>query len=426
MSNAAAITVATAEHHLATVETFRFSQDQRKLILDTCCGGASAQEAAVLIGIAEMRGLNPITQECYFVQRWDNAKRCQVWAVQVSIDAMRIKAEESGVYSGQDEPEYEYEPGSKVPSLARVKVWRRDWDRPSVGVARFSEYVQKTKEGVPTKFWRDMPHNQLAKCAEALALRKAFPRRLAKLYTADEMAQATNEAPEREELVGSVSLAPARPPSTPPPALVEGGQSSALWSAFTAELSQAMSKAEVKAIGLRIKDALGAQKLTLTQSAQLRDLVKARNKVLPELSAPPPAPVGEVLAGNELPSSWGGPAIDDEPAVCAACGHGVGADRLRLDSEDGEVRLYHPGCHPPVEPPVGPRPPSIPPPGASPQGPAQAPLAATAGAPSVACGVCRKPVGTAVAMPFRGPSGGVLMRHPACSPPREREPGEEG
>lgn len=399
MSTSAAMTVAT-EHHLATVETFRFSQDQRKLILDTCCGGASQQEAAVLIGIAEMRGLNPITQECYFVQRWDNAKRCMVWAVQVSIDAMRIKAEESGVYSGQDEPEYEYEPGSKTPCLARVKVWRRDWDRPSVGVARFSEYVQKTKEGVPTKFWRDMPHNQLAKCAEALALRKAFPRRLAKLYTADEMAQATNEAPDSgtasdgSTWISNVDPRPARPPSAPPPALVEGGPSSALWSAFTAELSQALSKAEVKAIGLRIKDALGAQKLTLTQSAQLRDLVKARNKVLHE------PPVGEVLAGNELPAAWGGPG-DDEPAVCAACGHDVGADRLRLDSEDGEVRLYHPACHPPVEPPVGP------------------PVAT-----GPKCVICNTPVpaGEGVAT-RRGATPGV--RHRDCSTFGQREPGDD-
>jgi phage recombination protein Bet len=317
------------------VETFRFSQDQRKLILDTCCGGASSQEAAVLVGIAEMRGLNPLTQECYFVQRWDSQKGRMVWAVQISIDAMRIKAEESGLYAGQDEPEYEYEPGSKVPSLARIKVYRRDWDRPCVGVARYSEYVQKKKDGSVTKFWHDMPHNQLAKCAEAIALRKAFPRRLAKLYTADEMAQATSDAPE---------ALPARPVSTPPPALHEGGIGSALWSGFSAAITQAPTLDDLKAVGQRIK--ADAAKMTLEQMAQLRDLTKARQKALKER---PRERVEEVLAGNPLPESWGGEPEEGPPVPadtnCHFCGEDAKEDHLDHTTADGEVVWRHPDCN---------------------------------------------------------------------------------
>lgn len=172
----------------------RFTDEEKRVILETCCNGATPAEARALIAIAEARGMSPILGECYFVKRWDSQRRQEVWSVQAAIDSLRIKAEQTGLYAGQDEPEYEHNERGEV-ILARVRVWRKDWPRPAVGVARWSEYVQTTKDGTPTRFWERMPHNQLAKCAEALALRKAFPAVLSKVYTPEEMAQADNEVP---------------------------------------------------------------------------------------------------------------------------------------------------------------------------------------------------------------------------------------
>jgi hypothetical protein len=61
--------------------------------------------------------------------------------------------------------------------------------------ARWSEYCP---DNAP--MWKRMPHTMLGKCAEALALRKAFPQQLAGLYSREEMDQAdkggyTVEAP---------------------------------------------------------------------------------------------------------------------------------------------------------------------------------------------------------------------------------------
>lgn len=363
----AAITRHEAHAEVATLEMFRFSDTQRKLILDTCCGGASAQEAAVLIGIAEMRGLNPVTQECYFVKRWDSQRNANVWAVQVSIDAMRIKAEETGLYAGQDEPEFEYAPDGKTPVLARVRIYRRDWERPMVGVARWSEFVQKTKDGHPTKFWRDMPHNQLAKVAEAAALRKAFPRRLAKLYTIDEMAQASNDAPDLE---GEVVQPPPRlrPASVPPPAPSAVSPMSAAEAAqMTMALETAPTVEDIRKVGQRIKALVEKGVLTLDQAADLRELAKARKAAL---AAPPPMPADptqatqEALGDNEMPGGWGGEQPAAEPPVgphpaeetepCVYCGAPVvlNADAVQVTSPDGEVGYRHYACRPPAPAPT--------------------------------------------------------------------------
>jgi hypothetical protein len=67
-------------------------------------------------------------------------------------------------------------------------------DEPTVGVALYREYVQRKKDGTPNRMWATMPAAMLAKCAEALALRKAFPQELAGIYSDAEMEQAEPES----------------------------------------------------------------------------------------------------------------------------------------------------------------------------------------------------------------------------------------
>lgn len=168
-----------------------FSDEQRQMIRDMFANGATDQEFAVLMEIASARKLNPILKQIHFVKRWDPEKRREVWSAQTGIDGFRVIAERTGQYDGQDEPEFEQDAEGNL-VCAKVRIYRKGISRPFVGVARYREYVQTNKEGQPTRMWRTMPYNQLAKCAESAGFRKAFPEDLSGLYTAEEMAQADN------------------------------------------------------------------------------------------------------------------------------------------------------------------------------------------------------------------------------------------
>jgi phage recombination protein Bet len=214
-----------------------FTEDQRQLIRDTFANGASDAEFAVLMEIARARKLNPLLRQIHFVNRWDSEKHRPVWAAQVSIDGLRALAERTGLYQGQDEPEFVENPDGTL-KLCKVRVWRRDWPRPAVGIAYWNEYVQTTRDkqtgkSRPTAMWARMPHVMLAKCSEALALRKAFPEDMSGLYTPEEMSQsqsdssvarpqveprvpARNEIPVRAVLVAPGSPVPAPAAPTPP------------------------------------------------------------------------------------------------------------------------------------------------------------------------------------------------------------------
>ncbi len=161
--------------------------EQVRLISEQIANDAGPADLALFLQVAKHAGLDPFRKQIYAVFRYDNRKGRKVMTIQTGIDGYRAIADRTGKYAGNDDPVFVE--GHGHPESATVTVWKIVGGQrfPFTATARWSEYYPGDKQG---KMWKRMPHLMLAKCAEALALRKAFPDGLSGLYTDEEMDQA--------------------------------------------------------------------------------------------------------------------------------------------------------------------------------------------------------------------------------------------
>lgn len=171
----------TAIAQKAQGEMLTWTPDQVDLIQRTVAKGASPDEFKLFLYQCARTGLDPLARQIYAVVRGGKM------TIQTAIDGYRLVADRTGKYAGSDDATFTGEPKKDLAATVTVYKIVEGVRCPFTATARWTEYFPGDSQGA---MWKKMPHTMLAKCAEALALRKAFPADLSGIYTKEEMDQA--------------------------------------------------------------------------------------------------------------------------------------------------------------------------------------------------------------------------------------------
>src|SRR5271157_3864653 len=154
---------------------FASIEGKKSLIKNTVCRGATDDELELFLYTAKRTGLDPLLRQIYSISRKGGR------TIQAGVDGLRLIAERTKNYTPGKETTYVYrEDGKKILSATAYVMKRTDtgeWHEVAA-TAFFDEYSVATNP-----IWRDKPHCMISKCAESLALRKAFPAEMAGVYS---------------------------------------------------------------------------------------------------------------------------------------------------------------------------------------------------------------------------------------------------
>jgi phage recombination protein Bet len=198
----------------------------------------SSEEVRLHYIICDQYGAHPLSGLIHFTRRKG------IYTPIASIDFFRARAEETGAYAGSDDAIFTYDDNGKILS-ATVTVWKivQGHRCPFTATARWAEYAPENINDKSAFMWRKMPHTMLAKCAEALALRKAFPAKLHNLYIAEEMAQAGVyvQPSVGEQLPNALEAGEAGAENNAEPSEVQGGEGDMVTTAVALSAAEKMS-----------------------------------------------------------------------------------------------------------------------------------------------------------------------------------------
>lgn len=188
-----AISEVVSENQLVPQQdsVMRISREKVELIKRTVAVGATDDELELFLYQAGRLQLDPLSRQIYFIKRkaWDSNSRSYIEkaTIQTSIDGLRLIAERTKNYAPGEDIVIREGEGGIVSATAEVKKYVNGQWFSVKATAYYDEYCQRDREGNPIANWRTMPRVMLGKCAEALALRKAFPAQMSGVYAHEEM-----------------------------------------------------------------------------------------------------------------------------------------------------------------------------------------------------------------------------------------------
>ena len=170
------------------------TQEQIAIARNTVAKGLDDDQFAVYLYTCQRQGIHPLDGLVVPVVRNDDGQKRLTFVT--TVDLLRSRAAETDEYAGSDDAVFEY--SESKPAAATVTVWRfvQGQKCSFTATARYDEYYPGEKQGF---MWRSKPHVMLGKCAEGLALRKAFPKQLAGLYLEEELQKDNKPARPRQE-----------------------------------------------------------------------------------------------------------------------------------------------------------------------------------------------------------------------------------
>jgi phage recombination protein Bet len=238
-----------------------WTPEQKQLIASTIAPGCSADELRMFAYACQRTGLDPFSKQIYAIKRGGKM------TIQAGIDGLRSIAERTGqldgsetFWCGEDGDWKDVWLGSKPPAAAKTIIHRKGSQHPFVGVARYADY--NAGQGL----WNKMGAAMIAKCSEALALRKAFPADLSGVYGSEEMEQA--------EEIQAVTVTAEPAPAAP--AAPAGDEK--VFNAGKAAIAKVMSVNQLKALQERMEKRAG--ELSDEQMTQLLELLMAKEQEL--------------------------------------------------------------------------------------------------------------------------------------------------
>lgn len=165
--------------------------------------GTPFAQIDIFARVCKEKGLSPFAGEIHLTKYFDKKTGAYKFARITGIEGYRKIAARTGELAGCDDPKFDLRgdgsykttadmilDGKKHPTTATVTVYRIKGGQrsPFTATCSFNEFAARNKDGRLMMKWASMPYHMIAKCAEALALRKGFDDETSGLHVVEEMA----------------------------------------------------------------------------------------------------------------------------------------------------------------------------------------------------------------------------------------------